>query len=533
MKKNLLFLFLIFAGVARAQQTAGDEALEMNDSLYNSLESGNMLFGDTHSGSISKSYSLRAYCPLLRMPVLGGLGWTAAVSKAMGIQLGMMKQWTREKIEKEIFSPYFLYDMLPKASAGSCKLRRDWPRETQQLLLTTGNVKNSEYPGGGPDCSRTPSSALIRAARQYQVRSFTKLFNIDQTDNNVGSGQKQFMIKRSLLRNHPVVVCIMADRGFLKLGQETWIPDFSGSESVFQAVVVVGYDDQKQAFEIAGSSGKEWGKDGFAWIRYSDLIFSKYGFEMMLMEPEMSSDNTKPQKTGTPKPSDQRVAKVRQGKQSKPAAPRTPVHSYAENKGLKGHLVVNTVNEQGDFVPVQVQRDNGGFYQALGDYQVSSQFQIIGTGARPGSYIYVLSIDPAGRSSLHYPYGLEQTNGTSQRQSPLVMDAESQFVIPQPVVRYDVSGNQLRKEQVFIKEYAGTDWLVTLFCDRRLDNEILTLVQRLSGHNKDFLEQFREVFSPYLLAADQVKIQPQKMKFETVPGAKTGVAAVILRIDAN
>jgi aminopeptidase C len=55
------------------------------------------------------------------------------------------------------------------------------------------------------------------------------------------------------------------------------------------ALVVIGYDDNKQAFQLMNSWGKEWGQDGFIWLKYKEFVrFAKYGIVLHLSEAEMA-----------------------------------------------------------------------------------------------------------------------------------------------------------------------------------------------------------------------------------------------------
>ena len=36
-------------------------------------------------------------------------------------------------------------------------------------------------------------------------------------------------------------------------------------------MVIVAYDDDKDAYKILNSYGEDWGCDGYTWIKYKDL----------------------------------------------------------------------------------------------------------------------------------------------------------------------------------------------------------------------------------------------------------------------
>lgn len=61
------------------------------------------------------------------------------------------------------------------------------------------------------------------------------------------------------------------------------IPPSSGGH----ALVVVGYDDRKEAFRSMNSWGKNWGDDGYIWVKYKDFgDFCKYAYVLYLAAPE-------------------------------------------------------------------------------------------------------------------------------------------------------------------------------------------------------------------------------------------------------
>lgn len=56
------------------------------------------------------------------------------------------------------------------------------------------------------------------------------------------------------------------------------------------AMCVVGYDDSREggAFEVQNSWGRNWGNEGYTWIRYKDFArFTRYAYEFIdLPEPK-------------------------------------------------------------------------------------------------------------------------------------------------------------------------------------------------------------------------------------------------------
>ena len=83
-------------------------------------------------------------------------------------------------------------------------------------------------------------------------------------------------IKRSLISNGPLAVCVYADDAFMRYPQAG--PAFKGFPStpnnpraaINHAVTLVGWDDGKNAWLIKNSWGTDWGVEGgYIWIDYN------------------------------------------------------------------------------------------------------------------------------------------------------------------------------------------------------------------------------------------------------------------------
>ncbi|WP_439556271.1 hypothetical protein [Dyadobacter sp.] len=509
MKYLPLFLFSLVK-IASGQGISHETGLEVNDLAYHSIEVANMLFGTEANASVPKTVSMRMYCPVSPIAATGGLAWTAAISKALSMQVGIERNWTRDQIEKNAFSPYFLFDMLPKSSAASCKLHKDWMRQTQDLLTKGGMVKLAYYREKAADCHRQPSRELLNRVDRYRIRAMTRLFTSDQTDAQQSIGQKQFVMKRSLGRKHPVVLCMLADEAFEKLKTDQWTPGSFGQE--LRTVVVTGYDDQKQAFEIAHPTGKNWGRDGFAWLRYADLADAKYAFEITMEDGLIPAQ----------KPAAHTVARQQ----------TVTGNSVSNRTAMSGSLQLNVVNEQGAYVPVALNLHADGYYETGQGYDVQSRFRLVGSGTA-GSFLYVVGVDPEGKAQLHFPYQKNTDAGFTEHSSPLLAEAGSEVVIPEPILHYEMNGIQTRREQVFIKELAGTDWLLAIYSTIRMDTEVKALVEELKGHSVDFPLRLQQVFGKYFAPKSLVNFEKGQMKFVAGRVPERFVVPIILKLEGN
>ena len=100
-------------------------------------------------------------------------------------------------------------------------------------------------------------------------------------------------IKAAISNNRPVVIGMDVYAGgkgnslntkFLDTNGVIKIENFNADFAVAgHAMCIIGYDDQVGggAFKLVNSWGKEWGKNGFCWLRYKDLEILRAAFSLI------------------------------------------------------------------------------------------------------------------------------------------------------------------------------------------------------------------------------------------------------------
>ena len=73
-------------------------------------------------------------------------------------------------------------------------------------------------------------------------------------------------LKTALIEHGPIAVPMWADHCFSVY--KSGVFNGNNSRSINHVVVLIGWDDAKQAWLIKNSWGKDWGEDGFGWIKY-------------------------------------------------------------------------------------------------------------------------------------------------------------------------------------------------------------------------------------------------------------------------
>ena len=155
---------------------------------------------------------------------------------------------------ENILSPAYIYNSL-KQSGGDCDDGLSLTGALQ-LLEKSGGVPLSVLPYDPHQCLTLPSAQeLSQYSDRFRIRGYRKVKDEDD-------------VKGELYRDNPVIFAI--DAGPVFDHYRSGIID--GTEDPgpgsAHAMVIVGYDDDKQAFHFVNSWGTAWGEKGFGWISY-------------------------------------------------------------------------------------------------------------------------------------------------------------------------------------------------------------------------------------------------------------------------
>jgi hypothetical protein len=242
-------------------------------SIYEGLEEN-----DTRN-PLPERANLQRYAPAVGQQ--GQQGSCVAWSSAYAARTILESVRTGQPGENLKFSPSFLYNQIGlEGCQGSYIIR------AMEFMQQRGAVPYDQFPYTDQDCSRQPPGNLQQAAQQFKMHGFNRLTKGDRTDMI-----DRRAIKENLAQGAPVVIGMMVGSSFMQgmMGKDVWEPEpgdemqqgFGG-----HAMCVVGYDDKLYggSFLIMNSWGSEWGKNGFAWVRYSHFdtyVREAYGLEPM------------------------------------------------------------------------------------------------------------------------------------------------------------------------------------------------------------------------------------------------------------
>lgn len=259
------------------------QGLLLDDEAYNKLPR-QPVYGD---GSKSENdllkdkpkIDLRPYCPTPQHQgaISSCTGWAAGYG-AMTILESIRQHWNghADTITASAYSALFVYNQV---KAGSCDAGADIGKAAA-LLCNKGNLRSKEFDRIKNNCDKQPNEDELRKASANRIKDFVTLFSTDDP-----SQIKIEKTKLSLAQKKPVVIGMLLRNNFqqIRRGEQFWRPDTGDTTFLgAHAMVVVGYDDGKEAFEILNSWGPSWGNGGFIWVKYTDFArFCCYGFQFI------------------------------------------------------------------------------------------------------------------------------------------------------------------------------------------------------------------------------------------------------------
>jgi hypothetical protein len=397
---------------------------------------------------------LRPYCPKPQSQGAIGscTGWAVGYG-AMTILESVNKQWSEKSdtITESAFSALFVYNQVK--SSGSCDAGAHIS-SAAAFLCKKGNLRSREFDRIKNNCDKQPSSAELNKASANCIKDFVALFSTDDA-----SLIKIEKTKLSLSQNKPVVIGMYLRNNFrqLRTGAQYWRPD--AGDTTFlgaHAMVVVGYDDGREAFEIMNSWGPSWGNGGFIWIKYSDYAnFCCYGLQLI---PYTSPDLEKPHSA--------RLKLQR------------PFYDDQDNLSFKEEDVKYT----------------GKYYELSRGYvSAGYQTQLFFSNITADAYLYVFSFNNNHSVNLHWPRdGKLDAQFQGKNESAIIAFSQINLAVPDEFGALSFTTK-------------GTEYICVLVAHsplEQLNSQLLKLQKMTSG---DFMENLYHVFGSDLVPQTEVE----------------------------
>lgn len=166
----------------------------------------------------------------------------------------------QEKVEVNetlLFSPSFIYNQLNNGQDGGILIT-----DAMNLVSQKGAALLSDMPYNDKDFTSRPSKEILEKADKYKIDVWNQVNVLDIKE-----------VKAHVNAGYPVIIGVTVDEGFITEGKKKkadyiW-KTVEGKKLGPHAMIVVGYDDNKNAVKVMNSWSQEWGDNGFGWIDYN------------------------------------------------------------------------------------------------------------------------------------------------------------------------------------------------------------------------------------------------------------------------
>ncbi len=277
MKKILLSIIILFAGLQFISAQEYSKGLNFNDRKYKSVPKKAPLTRSLYT-NIPSSFSLKKYTPTPKSQGQHGtcVGWSTAYAGMTILESVHKNRTDKETITANTFSPGFVYKQIKSSSDTYCQLGSSIA-DALNIMKTKGVCKYNDMTE--VNCPAFISPSIFSKASKYKITDYAKIFGMfDSKEYKINA------VKKSISQKNPVIIGMNTPKSFYTAKGE-WLPTESSSLTYGgHAMCIIAYDDNKYggAFEIMNSWGTQWGNEGYIWISYETFHkFVKYAYEMI------------------------------------------------------------------------------------------------------------------------------------------------------------------------------------------------------------------------------------------------------------
>ncbi len=475
MRTRLLLLFVL-SGMLQGLYAqhfdpdySDDDFFLEDSSAFDPVETLN-LFG---AGTPTRHKSLKGYLPPILNMMDNSTPPSSAVIWAFTYQ-AMSIQYRSELKQPLSFSYSYVFNRMPKDK--DCRFTVSSINQLSGLLKTTGTVLIRDF---DQPANCLPANIRKPQTQHYKLKDLYLLFDgqCNEKDPECISSRlphnKVSRIKILLTQNKPVVALLRVHANFHLLNKEFIEyhkdqPLHPGSKTI----VIIGFDDEKQAFEVTFPAGESWGKNGIALLKYTDMMYVSKAYSLVLDKgPQMLAQT--PDKPTANKPSTSQPSKV-----NSPAP--TVSHPITKTKNLSAQISMEELFLNSDRqvltkpMPLHIS-DN--MIVLRNNLSPEQYYQISIRRLSDDSYFYVLNIEK-DKKQVHFPINKE-FSGKSLEARPIssyVVSGSADFFVPRPRIDPD-TGNLIPRG--FVKRDPEKEYMVLLFSKEKIDDKVRVLMDNI------------------------------------------------------
>lgn len=193
----------------------------------------------------------------IRMPPPGDQGsqgsctaWAVAYAKSYHENI---KQIAKHGDRRIVYSPSFIYNQIKIAG---CKDGSSFT-DALNLVVREGIVPMKDFPYNQKNCSTLPNNQVKKQALKHKSLTWKTLPLDYITKTNLAM---------SYLANAlPIMISIQTHKSLDSYnGEGLYSPQDVSAE--YHAMLIVGYNKNKNAYKVMNSWGQNWGDNGFLWV---------------------------------------------------------------------------------------------------------------------------------------------------------------------------------------------------------------------------------------------------------------------------
>lgn len=259
MKLLRVILFGWIAGTNLVAQPATHSfgLLRTSDEAYNN----HPVAGVPPTGLLPSKASLEEY-----LPPPGNQGerqgsctaWASTFALRTALQAKYFPGWQPLSDPKRQFSPSFVFNQFKTKPATSDCTKGIHFEEALDLLRDRGAITLDGFGYDPARCDVQPSPGQIQKAKQFRIANYSRT-----------ADQSRDRVKIHLAAGDPVLAAVNVYDNFDRAQGTETIKGKTLPLRGYHALILIGYDDEKQAFRIQNSWGHEWGDAGRAWLDYA------------------------------------------------------------------------------------------------------------------------------------------------------------------------------------------------------------------------------------------------------------------------
>tara|TARA_B100001250_G_scaffold305600_1_gene267520 strand:+ start:313 stop:1584 length:1272 start_codon:yes stop_codon:yes gene_type:complete len=291
MKKIFFILLALLINISFSQGLKYSTSEKIRD--YDKFESP-LGFSEE---SLPYKYSLEKYVPLiLNQGQTGTCVGFSTLYYGLSTSYNFLFGYT-DKGEKyaNSFDPYFIYSIM-KNDVNDCD-EGTYMDQALDLLIKIG-AKKYFYPPYINCNSNWNKNKLINISEYISPYKMKTWYYLDVDNVDVIGNIKYWITKGSPVMFGASITSSLQSYSSYNLNgvnsNGLWTPNLNETPTGGHAMCIVGYDDYKHGgvFRVANSWGRDYGDNGYIWIKYSD--FKKYAKEIYLYELDNVDINSNP-----------------------------------------------------------------------------------------------------------------------------------------------------------------------------------------------------------------------------------------------